>query len=369
MEFGRKLKKQGQIDFPLMIVLTLICGFGLVMLFSASYYYAQSRNMENGYYYINNQAMYMAVGFVGMYVISRIDYHWWDKVRVIGLVGTLVLMAAVLLVGVERNGAKRWLEIGQLSLQPSEFAKFALVLYMAAFMSRKPNTMKSFTKGIVPMLLIIAVICVFLLLQDNLSMMIILVLAGMVMLFLGGARVKHLLLMAVTVAPVAFMAAYFEPYRWARITMFSDPWTSAESGAYQLRQSLIGFGAGGLFGSGLNFSRQKLLFLPYGESDFIFSIIGEELGFAGCVLLIAAYVFVIYRGIRIAIRCKDRFGSLLAAGITSVLAIQVLVNMAVATSTIPPTGQTLPFISSGGSSLLIFLAAMGILLNISRNIE
>ena len=363
----RKGRKLNQMDFPLLIAITLICGFGLVMLFSASYYYAQSNKdyNNNGFHYLTNQAVWMGLGFVAMYLVSRVNYKWWNKMRIIGLVVTLALMVAVLIFGVERNGAKRWLEIGGVSMQPSEFAKFALILYMASFMAQRPNAMKK-PRGMILMLLIMGIMCVFLLLQDNLSMMIILVLAGMIMLFLGGVPMKYLLLMAALAGGAVYLASR-EPYRWSRLVMFSDPWNSTEPGAYQLRQSLLGFGAGGLFGSGLNFSRQKLLFLPYGESDFIFSIIGEELGFIGCLLLIAAYVFAIYRGIRIAIRCKDRFGGLLAAGITSVLAIQVAVNMAVATSSIPPTGQTLPFVSSGGTSLLIFLVAMGILLNISRD--
>ena len=179
----------------------------------------------------------------------------------------------------------------------------------------------------------------------------------------------HLVTLAGIAAPVMVIAVLSEEYRKARMTMFWDPWTSKADGAYQLRQSLIALGSGGIFGKGLNFSRQKLLFLPYGESDFIFAIIGEELGLIGCVLLMGAYAFLVYRGIRIAMRCKDRFGSLLAAGITSVIGMQAIVNIAVATSSAPTTGQTLPFISAGGTSLVIFLSAVGILLNVSRNTQ
>ncbi len=365
----------GQLDFPLLFAIALLCAFGLVMLFSASYYYAQNTaaTRYDGFFYLKSQAMYLAVGLVAMYVVSRVDYHFFDKIRVFALVGTLLLMLLVLVpgLGVSRNGAQRWLGIPGtgFTFQPSELAKFALIVYMAGFMSRRPQAMKNLTKGVFPMLFIMGAFGLVLLLQKNMSMMVILLMTGVVMLFLGGAEIKHLLLLAGIALPILVVAVLMEDYRQSRVLMFMDPWESTEKGAYQLRQALIALGAGGVFGQGLNFSRQKLLFLPYGESDFIFAIIGEELGFIGCTLLILTYLFIIYRGIRIAMRCKDRFGSLVAAGITAVIGMQAAINIAVATSSIPPTGQTLPFVSAGGTSLMIFLAAAGILLNISRNIE
>ncbi|MCI6965938.1 putative lipid II flippase FtsW [bacterium] len=365
----------GQLDFPLLIAVIALCAFGLVMLFSASYYYAQNTAATNhdGFFYLKSQAMYLAVGLVAMYIVSRVDYHLFDKIRVFALAGTLVLMLLVLIpgLGVDRNGAQRWLKIPGTSFtfQPSELAKFALIVYMSGFMSRRPQAMKSLTKGVFPMLFIMGAFALVLLLQKNMSMMVIMIMTGIVMLFLGGAEIKHLLLLAGIAVPIFVLAVLMEDYRISRVLMFTNPWESTEAGAYQLRQALIALGAGGIFGQGLNFSRQKLLFLPYGESDFIFAIIGEELGFVGCTLLILTYLFVIYRGIRIAMRCKDRFGSLMAAGITAVIGMQAAINIAVATSSIPPTGQTLPFVSAGGTSLMIFLAATGILLNISRSIE
>lgn len=365
----------GQLDFPLLFAIALLCAFGLVMLFSASYYYAQNTaaTKYDGFFYLKSQAMYLAVGLVAMYVVSRVDYHFFDKIRVFALVGTLLLMLLVLVpgLGVSRNGAQRWLGIPGtgFTFQPSELAKFALIVYMAGFMSRRPQAMKNLTKGVFPMLFIMGAFGLVLLMQKNMSMMVILLMTGVVMLFLGGAEIKHLLLLAGIALPILVVAVLMEDYRQSRVLMFMNPWESTEEGAYQLRQALIALGAGGVFGQGLNFSRQKLLFLPYGESDFIFAIIGEELGFIGCTLLILAYLFIIYRGIRIAMRCKDRFGSLMAAGITAVIGMQAAINIAVATSSIPPTGQTLPFVSAGGTSLMIFLAAAGILLNISRNIE
>ncbi len=362
-------RRAGQMDFSLFIAIAIVCAFGLVMVFSSSYYYAQDKGLDNGFYYLKNQAIYLVLGMGMLLVISHIDYHKWEKLRVIALASVIALMMAVVFFGVERNGAKRWLEIGGVSFQPSELAKFVLILYMASFMAKRPHLMSSFTKGLMPMLIIIGVISGILLLQSNMSMMVIVMLTGVIMLYLGGAEIKHLLLLAGVAIPILVVAVISEPYRVSRVLMFLDPWNSKQEGSYQLRQSLIALGSGGLFGQGLNFSRQKLLFLPYGESDFIFSIIGEELGFVGSVAVIGMYAFIVYRGVRIAMRCRDRFGSLLAAGVTAVLGIQAAVNIAVATSSVPPTGQTLPFISAGGTSLVIFLCAMGILLNISRNIE
>ena len=354
METLKAKKKNGQMDFLLYVTVLLLCAFGLVMVFSASYYYAQNKASLNydGLYYLKNQAKYMAMGLGVMIVMSRVDYHYLEKLRNVGLMVTLLLMLATVFWGEDINGAKRWLNLFDvITFQPSELAKFVLILYMASFMTRRAPQMKSFTRGIVPMLIIMCIICILLLLQKNMSMMMVVMMIGFVMLFLGGADMRHLVGL------------------WNRLVIFTNPWKDPQGNGYQLIQSLYALGSGGLFGKGLNFSTQKLLFLTYGESDFIFAIIGEELGFIGCVLVIAAYFFLVCRGMRIAARCKDKFGSLLAAGITSVIAIQVAVNIGVATSSVPPTGQTLPFISAGGTSLIIFMAAAGILLNISRNTE
>lgn len=366
-------KRQGPLDFALLITVVIICAFGLVMVFSASYYYAQSRNMGGGFYYLKNQSIYFAIGFALMLALSFFDYHTIEKLKTPMLILIIVLMLAVVVWGAEKNGAKRWLDLNRfgipLSFQPSEMAKFVLVLYMASFMSKRAQLMANFSRGIVPMLIIMGLFAALLLLQKNMSMMVIMIITGAIMLYFGGARIAHLLMLAGIAVPVMAVAVFSEEYRMARVTMFWNPWESEAKGAYQLRQSLIALGSGNIFGRGLNFSRQKLLFLPYGESDFIFAIIGEELGLIGCVLLMGAYAFLVYRGMRIAMRCKDRFGSLMAAGITGVIGIQAIVNIAVATSSVPTTGQTLPFVSAGGTSLVIFLCAVGILLNISRNTQ
>ena len=358
-------------DYAILLTVTLLCAFGLVMVFSASYYYAQNTASTNydGYYYIRKQAVYLALGYPTMILLSFFDYKRLEGFKVIGMLISLVLLVAVLIFGHELNGAKRWLVIAGQSIQPSEVAKFGMMLYMCEFMSKKHAVMKSFKYGMLPMLLVIGVVCGLVMLQPNMSMAVIMGMLGYALLFVGGCDGKQMILLLIAAIGAFVLLAVIEPYRMARLTSFTDPWKDPLGTGYQLIQSFYAIGSGGLFGRGLNNSRQKLLFLTYGESDFIFAVVCEELGFFGALAILLAYGFIIYRGIRVALRCRDRFGSLLAAGITVVFAIQIFVNIGVVTGAFPTTGQALPFISAGGSSMVIFLAAMGVLLNISRSTE
>ncbi len=367
----RTREKMHRMDYGILLMVTLLCAFGLVMVFSASYYYAQNHAGANydGYFYLKKQATYMLISYPIMILLSFFDYRQLEKFKVLGFLISVGLLVAVLLFGEELNGAKRWIVIAGQSIQPSEIAKFGMMLYMCAFMAKKQAVMHEFKRGMLPMLLIIGVICGLIMLQPNMSMAVIIGLMGYALLFAGGADVKQMLLLGVVLVALFILLAVIEPYRFERLTTFTDPWDDGMNGlgsGYQLIQSFYALGSGGLFGLGLNNSRQKLLYMTYGESDFIFAILGEELGFVGAVVVMCAYGFIIYRGIRVALRCRDRFGSLLAAGITIVFALQVFVNIGVVTGSMPTTGQALPFISAGGTSLLIFMAAMGVLLNISR---
>lgn len=367
----RTREKMHRMDYGILLMVTLLCAFGLVMVFSASYYYAQNHAGANydGYFYLKKQATYMLISYPIMILLSFFDYRQLEKFKVLGFLISVGLLVAVLLFGEELNGAKRWIVIAGQSIQPSEIAKFGMMLYMCAFMAKKQAVMHEFKRGMLPMLLIIGVICGLIMLQPNMSMAVIIGLMGYALLFAGGADVKQMLLLGVVLVALFILFAVIEPYRFKRLTTFTDPWGDGKNGlgsGYQLIQSFYALGSGGLFGLGLNNSRQKLLYMTYGESDFIFAILGEELGFVGAVVVMCAYGFIIYRGIRVALRCRDRFGSLLAAGITIVFALQVFVNIGVVTGSMPTTGQALPFISAGGTSLLIFMAAMGVLLNISR---
>jgi len=366
--FGKRKRKIGRIDYPIVLMVGLLCAFGLVMVFSASYYYAQNTASVgyDGYYYIRKQAMYLAIGFPLMLMISLIDFRKLEKFKVVGILLSIALLVLVLVFGQETNGAKRWIVIGGQSIQPSEIAKFGMMLYMCAFMAKKHAVMQSFSKGMLPMLLVIGIICGLVMLQPNMSMAVIMGLMGYALLFIGGCDTKQMLLLAVVFAALFALLAVIEPYRMARLTSFVNPWEDALGDGYQLIQSYYALGSGGLFGVGLNNSHQKLLYMTYGESDFIFAIVCEELGLIGGIAVLAAYGFIVYRGIRIALLCRDRFGSMLAGGITVVFGLQVFVNIGVCTGLLPTTGQALPFISAGGSSMMIFLAAMGVLLSISR---
>lgn len=358
-----------RMDYGILLMVTLLCAFGLVMVFSASYYYAQNTSSTNydGYFYIRKQAVYLALGYPVMIALSFFDYRRFEQFKVVGMLVSIVLLIAVLIFGDELNGAKRWLVIAGQSVQPSEIAKFGMMLYMCAFMSKKHAVMRSFKYGMLPMILVVGVICGLVMLQPNMSMAVIIGMMGYALLFVGGCDGKQMLLLLVAAIAAFILLAVIEPYRMARLTSFTNPWADPQGTGYQLIQSFYAIGSGGLFGRGLNNSRQKLLFMTYGESDFIFAIVCEELGFVGGLAIMLAYGFIIYRGIRVALRCRDRFGSLLAAGITVVFAIQIFVNIGVVTGTFPTTGQALPFISAGGTSMVIFLAAMGVLLNISRS--
>lgn len=356
----------GKMDFTIFIIVFALCIIGLVMVFSASYYSAEAKS-QDGLYYVRKQLIYMVVSIPLMLVLSRIDYSVLDRVKYPALIISIILLVLVLLIGKEANGGKRWLIIAGLSIQPSEVAKFGMMLYMCSFMTHKQHLMPDLVKGVIPMLIIMGVVCGLVIAQPNMSMSVIIAMMGIIMLYLGGAHRKYIALLILCGIGAFILFSIIEPYRMARLTSFTNPWADPKKTGYQLIQSLYALGSGGLFGQGLNNSRQKLLYLTYGESDFVFSIVGEELGFIGAGIIVLMYMYIVYRGFRIALRCKDRFGSLLAAGISVIFSLQVLVNIGVVTGVMPTTGQALPFISAGGSSLLLFLCAIGVLLNISRH--
>jgi len=358
-------KAKRPIDYPILLTIIILVAFGTIMVFSASFYYTQMR-WGDRYYFFKRQCLWAVVGFVAMAFTANLDYWKLKKFSRLLLALSIVFLVAVLVVGVERNNAKRWLNIGGLSVQPSEFAKFALVLFLASSMSQRKDKMKYFFKGVVPYLLITGLLFGLIMLQPNMSTAGSLVLLVMVMLFVAGARLWHLGLLVAGGAGAAAVLIMAAEYRMERWMAFLDPWKEPLETGYQIIQSLYSLGSGGLFGMGLGESRQKYLYIPYPETDFIFAIIGEELGFVGCLLLILLFVVLIWRGLKIAITAPDLFGCLLASGIIGMIGIQTVINIAVVTASMPPTGLPLPFISFGGSSLAIFMASIGVLLNISK---
>ena len=360
---------RGKMDFSILLVISVLCAFGLVMIFSASYYYAQHYSGANNdsSYYLKRQLVYLIVGYPTMLLISLINYRVIERLRSLFLAISIILLIAVLLWGQDLNGGKRWLNFAGISVQPSELAKFGLMIFMCSYMSRHRNEMNTFRFGMLPMLIAIGVIAGLVMLQPNMSMAVIIGFIGVVLLYLGGCDWKQLLILGGIAVAVVLVLAFSQPYRVARMTSFSNPENDPQGTGYQLLQSYYAIGSGGFFGKGLNNSYQKLLYMTYGESDFIFAILCEEFGFVGGLIVILMYGWIVFRGIVIAMRCRNRFGSLLAAGISIVFGFQVFVNIGVVTGLLPTTGQALPFISAGGTSLLVFLAAMGLLLNISRD--
>ena len=362
--------KKRPMDYPIFLTTILLVCFGVVMVFSSSFYYALNNpDIQDGYYYFKRQLLWAVIGLGAMLFMANFDYWKLDRYAKLILIVSISLLVAVLVIGREINGAKRWLIIGGVSVQPSETAKFGLIVLLASSLSKRRDKIKSFFQGILPYLLILGLMFGLIMLQPNMSTAGSLVLLTLVVLYVAGARMWHILGLVGAGAAAAVVLVQMADYRMERYMAFLDPWADPLDTGYQVIQSLYSLGSGGLFGMGLGQSRQKYLFLPYAETDFIFAVIGEEFGFIGATLLIILYLILIWRGIRIAITAPDLFGCLLATGIIGIIGIQTIINIAVVTSSMPPTGLPLPFISAGGSSLAFFMASIGVLLNISKYAE
>lgn len=368
-EIGIMKIKSGGIDFGLFVItITLLC-IGLVMVASASSYHALIYYGDSNYLFIR-QLFFAIAGVIAMIIISKIDYRKYKKWSYLGfIVAAILLFLVITPLGVTRNGAQRWLGIGEtFQFQPSEIMKPVLVMAIATYLSRNIKKLGHFKGYIVPiiMLLIVGLLMYF---QKHMSGLLVLGVAAISVIFASGIKLKTRTIIAgiilVGLAGTAFIFA--DDFRLQRIFSFLNPEQDIQDGNWQAAQSLYAIGSGGLFGRGLGQSRQKYLWLPEAQNDFIFSILGEELGFLGAAIVLALFFAFIFKGYKIAMTCKDFYGSLIAAGITSIFAIQIIVNIAVVTCTMPVTGMPLPFFSYGGTSLFINLCSMGILLNISKN--
>ena len=359
-----KQKQQG--DYLVIIIAVLLSLFGLVMIYASSNYSAFN-DYGDKFYFVKKQAVGLGVGLAAMFIMSRLSYIKLKKLKYIALIVSVVMLLLVFVpfIGVEKYGAKRWIGIGSFTIQSSEIAKIGFVIFCSAYISDNAGKMKSFVY-LLPILLSGGLICVLIIIEPNMSITVCVALIMLIMLFCGGAKIKHFLLILLPVAALGIFLILAEPYRLNRLSAFLNPWASPKDEGYQLLQSLYALGSGGFFGVGLFNSRQKLEFLPFAESDFILSIIGEELGFLGCLILLFVFLLLIYRGIKIAISSRDLFGFMLAIGITSIIAVQTMINILVVTGSIPPTGLPLPFISMGNTSLIVLLAEVGVLFNISK---
>ena len=365
--------KKGSPDFIVLIIVVGLVIFGMLMVFSASYYNLQMES-GSGYSFLGKQALGAGIGLVAMIIISFIDYHFYQKgILAFVFLALSVVLLVMVLFSEEINGAKRWLDLKIIPpFQPSEVSRLALIIFTANFMSKRSKALRTdsiseYFKINMPVMVFLVVICGLIILEPNLSMMISVLAVILCIMVASGTHTKPLIAMLGTGALAGAAFIFAAEYRMKRLQIFLDPWKDPRDSGYQLVQSLYALGSGGLKGVGLGNSRQKHLYLSYGESDFIMSVIGEELGFIGVVLLIAIFGFLIYRGIKIAQSAPDSFGLLLGAGIVSMIAIQVTIHIAVITSSMPPTGMPLPFISLGNTSLIMFMCSIGVLLNISRN--
>ena len=354
-------KRAGGVLFAAVLILSLL---GLVFIYSASSYGAQAQ-FGDPFRYVKTQAIALAIGLVFMTLLSYARASSMERASIpLYLIGLALLgLVFVPVIGVESYGAKRWLNLGFFTIQPSEYAKFFMVMLLALYASKAD--MKKFYNVLV-MLLIGGAVCVLLMLEPNMSVTMCVVAVIFIMLFAGGARMKHLLILILPVIAGAALMIILEPYRMQRLLAFLDPWKSPLEEGYQLIQSYYALGSGGLFGVGLFESRQKYLFLPFAESDFILSVIGEETGLFGIAVVMALFIVIAVRGIKIAREAESRYECYLATGITAVTSVQALINMTVVCGAIPPTGIPLPFMSAGGSSLVAYMSAMGALLSISR---
>ena len=366
----KKVRRIKSIDFTFLIVVLMLLAYGLIMVFSASS--ASAHYLYNdAFYFIKRQFLWALVGLVAMFVTSRINYKLYYKFALPILLIAVVLLILVKIPGIGqvRNGARRWLGFGQMTFQPSEIAKYALIIFLAKSLPQNQDLLKSFWSGFIPYLAVIGVVAGLVLIEPHMSGTMIILFIGVLMLFLAGAKVWHFILLSMpAVAAVGAMIA-ISPYRMKRFLTFLDPFSDILGDSWQVVQSLYAIGSGGLFGLGLGQSRQKFLYLPEPQNDFIFSIICEELGFFGALLVVVLFVILIWKGIKIAMHAPDAFSGMLVGGITALIGIQVLMNIAVVTSSMPATGIPLPFFSYGGTSLLFILLGMGVILNVSRYIE
>jgi len=353
----------------LLLAVTLTC-FGVVMVYSSSSIMAAKR-FSDGFYFLKRQGIFAVVGIGLMFLAMQVDYHHLRKLAAPLFIIALVLLVAVLLpgVGTKTGGASRWIRAMGVGFQPSELAKLTLVIYLAHSLAKKKEKIRSLKFGFLPYMVVLAVVLLLLLLQPDLGTAVTLAAVAMTMLLVAGARLSYVVSIVLLALPFLYVAVMNVGYRRRRMLAFLDPWQDPTDTGFQIIQSWIAFGNGGIFGTGLGEGKQKLFYLPEAHTDFIFSVVGEELGFIGVFTVAAIFLMLILRGIRTALKAEDEFGTLLAFGISLMLGLQVIVNFGVVLGLLPTKGMTLPLISYGGTSLLITMTAIGILLNVSAHVQ
>lgn len=361
-------QKLPQADGSLLLVTLLLALIGLIMVFSASGVVAGNR-FHDSIYYLKRQVSWLAFGFLLLHLASRVDYMVWRRMAVPILAVTILLLGLVLIpsVGTVVKGARRWLRFGPVSIQPAEMVKLVAVLYLASYLTRKEGKMAEFATGFLPPLIVVGLLAGLVVLEPDLGTVIVVGLVTLGLLFLGGAKLTHLAGIALATLPVVGLLIWRSPYRMQRLMTFLEPWKDPTGAGFQVNQSFLAFGSGGLLGVGLGESKQKLFFLPEAHTDFVLALVGEEVGLLGTVFIMSLYAWLVIKGFQIASRAREPFGRHLAMGITLLIGGQALINAGVVTGMLPTKGLTLPLVSYGGSSLMVSLLAIGILLSISRD--
>lgn len=367
----KQIKRGMKTEFDSVVFYTTmtLVFIGIIMVFSASYIQAAFKH-HDAFYFLKRNVIYAVLGFVGMMIMSRIEYTFWKKnATKIGIIAVVLLVLVLTPLGKEANGARRWLGVGGATIQPAEIAKFACILITAKLIEKRYDNIKSLTKGVLPLLIVPGTFFILIMGQPNMSTAGTIILVVFVMLFVAGMNMKFVYTM-IALGIAAFAGLVISaPYRLDRVTSFLDPFKDPLGSGYQVIQSLYAIGSGGLFGLGLGKSKQKYFYIPEPQNDFIFAIIGEELGLIGCIVVMMLFLILVYRCIRIALKCSDIFSCMVVIGIGAQIGIQAALNIAVATSSMPATGVALPFISMGGTSLTILMGAVGIVLNISKHVK
>lgn len=364
-------KKLEEYDLVIMLMAIALTCFGVVMVYSASSVMAAKR-FHDGFFFLKRQGLFALAGFAIMLSVMRVNYQLWRKLAVPILLGCLVLLVLVLIPGIggSAGGASRWIRLpGGFNLQPSELSKLALIIYMAYSLDRKQDKIKQLGAGFVSYMLILLVMLGFLLKQPDMGSALTLAAVAMIMLFAAGTRLVYIISIFLMSLPFLYFLVMNVAYRKRRILAFLDPWQDPQNSGFQIIQSWLALGTGGVFGQGLGEGKQKLFYLPEAHTDFILSVVGEELGFLGVVVIIGMFFLLVQRAMRVAVAAPDAFGRFLALGIAVLFGIEATVNMGVVTGLLPTKGLALPFISYGGSSLIISLFAVGILLNISSGLK
>jgi len=359
--------KKSTPDIVLIVITLSLLAVGLIMVYSASAIWATYK-FDDSFFFAKRQLLFAGVGVLAMFFIMNVDYWTWRTWAKVIIIVCFILLVLVLIpgVGMVRNGSRSWIGVGAFSIQPSEFMKLAMIAFLAKFLSENQKKITSFKKGLAPSLALIFTAFGMIMLQPDLGTGTVMVGTCIVMIFVAGARISHFVMLGM-LGVAGFVGLILSaPYRIKRITSFLDPWEDPLNSGFQIIQSLYAIGPGGLLGLGLGQSRQKFFYLPEPQTDFIFAILAEELGFIGGSFVILLFSLLLWRGVRIALGAPDLYGSFLAIGIIGMIAIQVIINIGVVIGLMPVTGITLPFLSYGGSSLTLMLMAVGVLLNISR---